>query len=178
MKNQILSSVFLVSMFLSASTTLASEGREIPSMTHLAFLQASFQDVCKAAEGSNFDCYVSAWQVDARKPGDSIADTVRKVMTTEYVDDVSTRRLSKKGSAIHDQLKSVAGNAGIDPKELDTLPALDQAFERLDNDVYDDSRSVAVAGHATGAFDMDHEFLAIFDTRTNQVLVITAGYSE
>ncbi|MGK5088102.1 hypothetical protein WDW86_11140 [Bdellovibrionota bacterium FG-2] len=94
------------------------------------------------------------------------------------MDAVSADRVSRSGGAIAKALRDVAGAAGVDEGAQEGKQAIDNALERLSNDFNGDSRTFAVSGRETGAFDSDHRYLAIIDTENMQIVVFAAGYSE
>lgn len=141
-------------------------------------------EVCATLTPNSFDCLAPAYRIVSRHREETVLNTVKQIIYStgsEFVEHVEAQmlRAPDRASQILEAAHEVVTAAGFN--YVDPTPALRNAIADL-NDVLaneaDNSRYSFVAGTVTGAYDYRHQFLAIVDRISGEVVIFNAGYSE
>lgn len=143
-------------------------------------------EFCEVMVPSNLDCSALGYKIISRKETEAVQNTIKQMIYATgdgYVESVSAKILDKDtndGARVLEQLNIVMASAGLGNTEIgdsnEAWAVADSLLERLENDV--SKNLVFVGGSFEGAFSMDYDFLAIVNLNSNEVVILSAGYSE
>jgi hypothetical protein len=179
--------ITLTFSLLIGSQVQAAKFEIMPTAKSLDMNQQLISNLCQSLVETNIDCGVNAYKIVSKKPSETYEKIVKQIVYATgngYVESVRISALSKDNdaksvfSALDYQLE-VAGYNSDRPEDYsnDVLENIDGITERFSNDV-DNSNYIYLAGSLSGAFSLGHSLLVVINTKTNEVLIWNAGYSE
>lgn len=140
-------------------------------------MQRVLEDFCKSSR-TTLDCKVEVYKVQffgSQKPW---TQAVRQAVGNEYTHALNFTEFKRDYSQVVERFQYVAQAAGFSSVRLSMLGQWENLQEAISNDVMDESTVKIFAGHVSGNFSLDHEFVAFVDTKNHELIVFRGGYSE
>ena len=147
-------------------------------------LKSYYADACKALVEANTDCGVESYKILSRKPTEKWESTVKQIIHAQgagYVEEVVANRLTRKYYDAASEVLTAGGwDALYENSSEETQQELEAAALQIEAELerVAERKIIVIAGGFSGAFSLEHSFLAIIDLKTQEVVVFNAGYSE
>lgn len=167
----------LITLLAFAIQSQAATVQSISQPTRFDRMHRVLEDFCKSSR-TTLDCQVQAYRVQFLGSQKSWSQAVRQVVGNEYTHALNFTEFKRDYDQVVERYEYVAQAAGFSSKRLMMLGQWENLQEAISNDVMDEPSVKIFAGHVSGNFSLDHEFVAFVDTKNNELIVFRGGYSE